>query len=81
MAHRSVELRITTIVSLLSSPQSVFFAYKLIDDVGLYSYGGAHPMKPYRMRMTHHLVAAYDMLQQMDVFVGNRRCYILNALN
>ncbi|KAG8692117.1 histone deacetylase (class I) Clr6 [Ceratobasidium sp. 394] len=47
-------------------------AYYYDNDVGLYSYGGAHPMKPYRMRMTHHLVAAYDMLQQMDIFRPKR---------
>lgn len=47
-------------------------AYYYDNDVGLYSYGGAHPMKPYRMRMTHHLVAAYDMLQQMDIFRPRR---------
>ncbi|CEL59583.1 histone deacetylase 1/2 [Rhizoctonia solani AG-1 IB] len=47
-------------------------SYYYDGDVGLYSYGGAHPMKPYRMRMTHHLVAAYDMLQKMDVFRPRR---------
>ncbi|CAE6459003.1 unnamed protein product [Rhizoctonia solani] len=47
-------------------------SYYYDSDVGLYSYGGAHPMKPYRMRMTHHLVAAYDMLQRMDVFRPRR---------
>jgi hypothetical protein len=36
-------------------------------------------MKPYRMRMTHHLVAAYDMLQQMDIFVGSHRFHAGNT--
>ena len=38
-------------------------------DVGAYTYGLGHPMKPQRMRMTHELVAAYDMLDQMQVLV------------
>jgi len=29
----------------------------------------AHPMKPHRIRVTHDLVAAYDMLGKMDVLV------------
>ena len=38
-------------------------------DVGAYTYGLGHPMKPQRMRMTHELVSAYDMLDQMHVLV------------
>ncbi|KAG9126130.1 hypothetical protein FRC07_004778 [Ceratobasidium sp. 392] len=60
-----------TVVSPSSSSKRRV-AYYYDNDVGLYSYGGAHPMKPYRMRMTHHLVAAYDMLQQMDIFRPRR---------
>ncbi len=41
-----------------------------LDDVGLFSYGLGHPMKPHRMRMTHDLVAAYGMLPQMQIFVS-----------
>jgi len=38
-------------------------------DVGAYTYGLGHPMKPQRMRMTHELVSAYDMLNKMHVLV------------
>lgn len=40
------------------------------DDVGHFSYGPSHPMKPYRMRMTHNLVWAYGMLDKMQVLVS-----------
>ena len=38
-------------------------------DVGSYSYGVHHAMKPQRMRITHELVQAYDMLPKMHVLV------------
>jgi hypothetical protein len=41
----------------------------LTADVGSYSYGLGHPMKPLRMRITHELLTAYDMLGKMDVLV------------
>lgn len=41
-------------------------------DVGAYTYGLGHPMKPQRMRMTHELVSAYDMLDRMHVLVRCR---------
>ncbi|KAJ9123887.1 histone deacetylase (class I) Clr6 [Naganishia vaughanmartiniae] len=37
-------------------------------DVGNFSYGIGHPMKPHRMRMTHNLVLNYGMLDQMQVY-------------
>ena len=40
------------------------------EDTGLFTYGNSHPMKPYRMRMTHNLVAAYGMLQKMTTLVS-----------
>lgn len=39
-------------------------------DVGAYTYGLGHPMKPHRIRVTHDLVTAYDMLDKMHVLVG-----------
>ena len=39
-------------------------------DVGGYTYGLGHPMKPQRMRMTHELLSAYGMLDKMDVLVS-----------
>lgn len=40
-------------------------------DVGSYTYGLGHPMKPHRIRVTHDLVAAYDMLPKMHVLVSS----------
>ena len=42
---------------------------KRLADVGAYSYGVHHAMKPQRMRITHELVQAYDMLPKMTVLV------------
>lgn len=39
-------------------------------DVGAYTYGLGHPMKPQRMRITHELVSAYEMLPRMNVLVS-----------
>ncbi|KAI0315160.1 histone deacetylase complex, catalytic component RPD3, partial [Amylostereum chailletii] len=41
-------------------------------DVGAYSYGSGHPMKPLRMRITHELLTAYDMLGKMEVMTAKR---------
>lgn len=41
----------------------------MIADVGSYSYGPSHLMKPLRMRITHELCNAYDLLTMMDVQV------------
>lgn len=38
-------------------------------DVGAYTYGLGHPMKPHRIRVTHDLVTAYGMLDKMHVLV------------
>ncbi|KAJ7798387.1 hypothetical protein B0H14DRAFT_2906715 [Mycena olivaceomarginata] len=42
-------------------------AYYYDPDVGGYTYGLGHPMKPHRVRVTHDLVSAYGMLPQMHV--------------
>lgn len=42
------------------------------DDVGLFSYGLGHPMKPHRIRMTHDLVSSYGMLDKMHVLRPRR---------
>ncbi|KAL5529902.1 hypothetical protein ACEPAF_6159 [Sanghuangporus sanghuang] len=47
-------------------------SYYYDNDVGLFSYGLGHPMKPHRMRMTHNLVSAYGMLDKMDVLRPRR---------
>ncbi|KAG2013083.1 histone deacetylase RPD3 [Coprinopsis cinerea AmutBmut pab1-1] len=47
-------------------------AYFYDPDVGSYTYGLGHPMKPHRIRVTHDLVTAYDMLDQMHVLRPTR---------
>lgn len=39
-------------------------------DVGGFTYGLGHPMKPQRMRITHELLSAYGMLDKMHILVG-----------
>ena len=40
-------------------------------DVGAYSFGVTHPMKPQCMRITHELLSAYDMLPKLHVLVSS----------
>ncbi|KAJ7140442.1 hypothetical protein C8R46DRAFT_1361289 [Mycena filopes] len=47
-------------------------AYYYDPDVGGYTYGLGHPMKPHRVRVTHDLVSAYGMLPQMQVLRPKR---------
>ncbi len=37
-------------------------------DIGNYYYGSGHPMKPHRVRLTHHLLLNYGLYRQMNVF-------------
>lgn len=41
------------------------------DDVGNFSYGFGHPMKPHRMRMAHNLIVNYGLDKKMTVLVCN----------
>ncbi|KIJ13314.1 hypothetical protein PAXINDRAFT_170594 [Paxillus involutus ATCC 200175] len=41
-------------------------------DIGSYTYGLGHPMKPHRMHITHDLVSAYGMLDKMQVLRPKR---------
>ncbi|TEB32285.1 histone deacetylase RPD3 [Coprinellus micaceus] len=41
-------------------------------DVGAYTYGLGHPMKPHRIQVAHELVTAYDMLPKMQVLKAKR---------
>ena len=36
--------------------------------IGNFHYGVSHPMRPHRVRLTHHLVVAYGMYKHMNVF-------------
>ncbi|KAL5527933.1 CLR6 [Sanghuangporus baumii] len=47
-------------------------AYYYDNDVGMFSYGYGHAMKPQRIRMTHDLVATYGMLDKMQVLRPRR---------
>ncbi|KAA1466645.1 hypothetical protein DENSPDRAFT_831510 [Dentipellis sp. KUC8613] len=47
-------------------------SYYYDPEVGSYSYGLGHPMKPLRMRITHELVQAYNMLDKMHVLRARR---------
>lgn len=38
--------------------------------IGNYYYGQGHVMKPNRIKMTHHLVQAYGIFRQLDVYVS-----------
>ncbi|TIA89026.1 hypothetical protein E3P99_02250 [Wallemia hederae] len=42
-------------------------AYYYDPDVGNYSYGFGHPMKPHRMRMVHNLVVNYELDKKMQI--------------
>ncbi|KAG6841214.1 hypothetical protein C0991_000660 [Blastosporella zonata] len=47
-------------------------AYYYDSDTGAYTYGLGHLMKPHRVRVTHELVNAYDMLGKMHVLKPKR---------
>lgn len=47
-------------------------AYYYDHDVGNFSYGLGHPMKPHRMRMTHNLVTNYGLHKKMDILRPKR---------
>ncbi|KAJ2562612.1 hypothetical protein GGH95_004653 [Coemansia sp. RSA 1836] len=46
--------------------------YYYDEEVGNYTYGYNHPMKPFRMRMAHSLVAAYELDKKMNVIRPTR---------
>ena len=37
-------------------------------DVGNYYYGPGHPMKPHRLKLTHHLLLTYGLYRKMEVY-------------
>lgn len=42
----------------------------MIADVGSFLYGEGHPMRPFRITMTHSLILAYGLYRKMDVYVS-----------
>ncbi|CAL1699873.1 unnamed protein product [Somion occarium] len=47
-------------------------SYYYDPDVGAYTYGPQHPMRPQRMKITHELVSVYGMLDKMTVLRAKR---------
>eukprot|EP00635_Sarcinochrysidales_sp_CCMP3193_P007047 CAMPEP_0118898298 /NCGR_PEP_ID=MMETSP1166-20130328/5343_1 /TAXON_ID=1104430 /ORGANISM="Chrysoreinhardia sp, Strain CCMP3193" /LENGTH=702 /DNA_ID=CAMNT_0006837395 /DNA_START=24 /DNA_END=2132 /DNA_ORIENTATION=- len=43
-------------------------AYFYDGDMGHFYYGPGHPMKPHRLKLTHHLLTSYGLYRQMDVY-------------
>eukprot|EP00727_Mastigamoeba_balamuthi_P012312 m51a1_g7703 putative histone deacetylase 3 (436) ;mRNA; f:80375-82252 len=43
-------------------------AYFYDPDMGNFYYGPGHPMKPYRLAITHHLINRYGLLRHLDVY-------------
>lgn len=40
--------------------------------VGYYHFGPGHPMKPYRLTLTHDLILHYGLANRMKVFQGRK---------
>lgn len=51
-------------------------SYYYDTDVGNFYYAQGHPMKPYRVRMTHNLLLSYGMLDRMDILVRYCSCWM-----
>ncbi|CAG8570877.1 3337_t:CDS:10 [Dentiscutata erythropus] len=50
-------------------------SYFYDEDVGNYTYGQGHPMKPHRMRMVHDLVVNYNLFKKMEVLTPKRATF------
>jgi acetoin utilization deacetylase AcuC-like enzyme len=42
------------------------------EDIGKFYYGPGHPMKPHRLKLTHHLVLTYGLYRKMECYVSRR---------
>lgn len=62
--------------TLLGGRKSVAYYYH--DEVGNFYYGQGHPMKPHRLRMTHHLLVNYGLYQRLQVFVWKNSSLFLS---
>jgi histone deacetylase 1/2 len=51
--------------STVAYPTSHFAA-----DIGNYYYGPGHPMKPHRLKLTHHLIKCYGLYRKMECYVS-----------
>ncbi|RHZ55980.1 hypothetical protein Glove_408g12 [Diversispora epigaea] len=59
--------------TLSKSKRRVSYFYD--EDIGNYTYGQGHPMKPHRMRMTHDLVVNYNLFKKMEVLTPHRASF------
>lgn len=50
----------------MASKQKVAYFYH--GDMGHYYYGPGHPMKPHRLKLTHHLLLTYGLYRKMEVY-------------
>jgi histone deacetylase 1/2 len=50
----------------MSGAPRVSYFYQ--SDIGHYYYGPGHPMKPHRLKLTHHLLLSYGLYRQMEVY-------------
>ncbi|KAG0249763.1 hypothetical protein DFQ27_009802 [Actinomortierella ambigua] len=55
-----------------TSSQRQRVSYFYDEDVGNYTYGIGHPMKPHRVRMCHSLVTNYGLYKKMDIIRPTR---------
>ena len=56
----------------LSAPRKRRVSYFYQGDMGHYYYGPGHPMKPHRLKLTHHLLLSYGMYKHLTVYVSSR---------
>ena len=43
-------------------------SYFYHSEVGHHYYGPAHPMKPHRLKLAHHLILSYGLYQKMECY-------------
>ena len=57
-----------THVRLISAHASPTLRHETAADIGNYYYGPGHPMKPHRLKLTHHLVLGYGLYRKMECY-------------
>jgi histone deacetylase 1/2 len=43
-------------------------AYYYKEDIGHHYYGSGHPMKPFRIKLAHHLILNYGLFRKMECY-------------
>lgn len=59
----------TPLFEELTATNKSHVSYHYNPDVSNYHYGPHHPMKPFRLLLTDHLVAAYKLEEKMDLYL------------